>query len=53
MAAEATKPVAADDLDVWEGKFEQQVVNDASVPETDRTAIIYEPARGNAFSRIE
>jgi putative restriction endonuclease len=40
IAAKSTKPIIADDLDVWEGKLERQVVNDTSVPETDRTAII-------------
>jgi putative restriction endonuclease len=39
-AASTIKPVAADDLDVWERKLEQQVANDAAVPETDRVAII-------------
>jgi GNAT superfamily N-acetyltransferase len=29
-----------DDLDVWEGRLEQQVRSDESVPETDREAII-------------
>ena len=34
------KPVAADDLEFWERKLEQEVVNDSTVPETDRVAII-------------
>ena len=38
--AEAVKPVAADDIDLWERKIEQQVANDAAVPETERTALI-------------
>ena len=40
IAARATKPVVADDLDVWEGKLEQQVANDTAVPETERKALI-------------
>jgi len=32
--------VTDDDLDVWERKLEEQVETDASVPETDREAII-------------
>jgi putative restriction endonuclease len=33
-------PVASDDLDLWEGRLEQQVADDASIQETDRLAII-------------
>jgi hypothetical protein len=40
LAAGAVKPLVGDDLDVWEGKLEQQVANDATVPETDRLAIV-------------
>jgi HNH endonuclease len=40
LAARDVKPIAADDLDSWERKLEQGVVNDPSVPETDRLAII-------------
>lgn len=40
VAAKTVKPVAADDIDFWERKIEQQVANDASVPETERTALI-------------
>lgn len=40
ISARTTKPVVADDLDVWEGKLEQQVANDISVPETERKALI-------------
>jgi putative restriction endonuclease len=40
VAAQTVKPVAADDLDLWERKLEQQVVSDPTVPETQRTAII-------------
>jgi putative restriction endonuclease len=39
-AARTTKPIAADDLDVWERKLEQQVANDPAVSETDRLAIV-------------
>lgn len=34
------KPVSTDDLDFWEDTLEQQVANDATVPETDRLALI-------------
>jgi hypothetical protein len=40
IAARSVKPVAADDLDLWEGKLEQQVASDSSVPETERRALI-------------
>jgi hypothetical protein len=40
VAAQTVKPVAADDLDVWEGKLEQQVASDTTVPETERRALI-------------
>ena len=40
LAARDVKPVLADDLDVWERKLEQQLVNDSTVPETERRAII-------------
>jgi putative restriction endonuclease len=39
-AARTMKSAAADDLDVWERKLEQQVANDPTVPETDRLSII-------------
>jgi putative restriction endonuclease len=39
-AARTMKPVAGDDLDIWESKLAQQLANDATVPETDRLAII-------------
>jgi hypothetical protein len=35
-----TKPVVSDDLDAWEGKLEQQVASDTTVPETERSALI-------------
>lgn len=41
LAAQEVKPVAADDLDFWERRLEQEVANDAAVPETDRLAIIW------------
>jgi putative restriction endonuclease len=40
IAAKSTKPVVADDLDLWERKLEREVANDITVPETDRRAII-------------
>jgi hypothetical protein len=40
LAARDMKPVSADDLDVWERKLEQQLLNDPTVQETERTAII-------------
>ena len=39
-SAAKAKPVSTDDLDSWERKIEQGVVNDPSIPETDRLAII-------------
>jgi hypothetical protein len=38
--AEAVLPVSADDLDYWERRIEQDVVNDPTVNETERLAII-------------
>jgi putative restriction endonuclease len=40
FAAQTVKPVAADDIDLWEGKLEQQVASDPNVPETERRALI-------------
>lgn len=40
IAAAAVKLVPADDLDVWEGRLEQRVTEDPSIPETDRIALI-------------
>jgi putative restriction endonuclease len=40
LAAAKVKPVSTDDLDSWERKIEQGVVNDPSIPETDRLAIV-------------
>jgi putative restriction endonuclease len=39
-AARDVKPVAADDLDLWEGRLEEQLAADSTVPETERRAII-------------
>jgi len=39
-AASDVVPVPADDLDLWEGKLEQQLASDSTVPETERLAII-------------
>ena len=40
LAARDVKPVSADDLDLWERKLEQELVNDSTVRETERMAII-------------
>lgn len=40
-AAADVKPIAADDLDFWEGRLERGVSEDLSIPETDRLAIIH------------
>jgi putative restriction endonuclease len=39
-AAASAKPVAADDLEFWERKLEQELVGDSSIRETERDAII-------------
>jgi putative restriction endonuclease len=39
-AAKTVLPVSADDLDFWERKIEQDISNDTSLKETDRSAII-------------
>ena len=38
--AAAAKPVAADDLEFWERKLEQELAGDPSIKETERDAII-------------
>ena len=38
--AREVKPMPADDLDVWERKLEQQLLDSSAVPETERLAII-------------
>jgi putative restriction endonuclease len=40
MSAAKVEPVSTDDLDSWERKIEQGVVNDPSIAETDRLAIV-------------
>ena len=40
MLAHETKQVTSDDLDLWEQKLEQEVINDTSIAETDRLAIV-------------
>jgi HNH endonuclease len=40
VAARDVKPVSADDLDFWERKLEQQLIDDPTVRETDRLALI-------------
>src|SRR5262249_982149 len=39
-AASAVKPVAADDLDLWERRLERQLADDSTIPDTERQAII-------------
>lgn len=39
-AASDVRPIAADDLDLWERELERQLTNDSTVPETERLAII-------------
>lgn len=39
MAA-AVDPVVSDDLDMWEGRLEQQVAGDLTLPDTDRIALV-------------
>jgi putative restriction endonuclease len=57
LAARVVKPVPADDLDAWERKIEQQIVNDTTVRETDRVAIVRARSGQGLFkdrvSRIE
>ena len=40
LSAANVMPISADDLDSWERRLEQAVVDDPSIPETDRLAII-------------
>jgi putative restriction endonuclease len=40
LAARDAKPVSADDLDFWERKLEQDLVNNSTLLETERLAII-------------
>jgi putative restriction endonuclease len=40
VAVDKARIVTGDDLDVWERRLEEQVETDATVPETDREAII-------------
>jgi hypothetical protein len=40
LSAADVMPISADDLDSWERTLEQVVVDDLSIPETDRLAII-------------
>jgi putative restriction endonuclease len=48
LAARSTKPIVADDLDLWEGRIEREVATDKTLPETDRLAII-RARRGQGF----
>jgi putative restriction endonuclease len=40
QAAQDVKPIAADDLDFWERQLELELVNDSTLQETERLAII-------------
>jgi putative restriction endonuclease len=40
IVARDVKPVAADDLDFWEQKLEQELVTDSNVPYTEKLALI-------------
>jgi putative restriction endonuclease len=40
LAASNVKPITADDLEFWERKLEQELVNDSTIQETERLAII-------------
>jgi putative restriction endonuclease len=40
VAARDVKPVPSDDLDIWERRLEEQLVNDPAIQETERLAII-------------
>ena len=40
LAGRDVKPVSADDLEFWERRLEQELVNDPTVKETERMAII-------------
>jgi putative restriction endonuclease len=57
LAARSVKPVSVDDLDLWERKLEQELVNDSSVREAERVAIIRARSGQGLFkdrvSRIE
>ena len=50
LAARDVKPVAADDLDFWERKLEQELVNDSTIRETERMAII--PVSVEVFNEL-
>jgi HNH endonuclease len=41
FAASEVRPIAADDLEFWERKLEQELVNDSTIQETERLAIIH------------
>jgi hypothetical protein len=40
MRAADQRPIATDDLDIWEKRLEEVVAEDTSIPETDRIAIV-------------
>jgi hypothetical protein len=39
-ASDVKKPITADDLEFWERKLEQKLVNDSTIQETERLAIV-------------
>lgn len=41
LAASQVNPTTADDIDFWERKLEQDLINDSSVNDTERLAIIH------------
>lgn len=40
QAAEIVVPIAADDLDVWENQIQQSIVDDKTIKETERVALV-------------
>ena len=40
LVARDVSPIPTDDLDVWESRLEQDLVNNIAIPETDRLAIV-------------
>jgi putative restriction endonuclease len=40
QAAQTVEPIAADDLDFWEGQIENKIAQNTSIPETERIALV-------------
>lgn len=40
QAAQTVEPIAADDLDFWEGQIENTIAQNTSIPETERIALV-------------